>query len=87
MDKMFSLTNIEQFEKVNLKCDPERAIELRESNEGIIGAYHMNKKHWNSVLTDGSVDDQLLLDLVDHSYNLVVNGLTKKIKEELKKIE
>ena len=83
MEKVFALMDVEQFQSVNLKCDPERAIELRESNEGIIPGYHMNKKHWNTVDTDGAVDDDLFLELADHSYELVVKGLTKKMREEL----
>ena len=83
MEKMFALTNVELFESVNLKCNPERAIELRESNGGIIPGYHMNKKHWNTVFTDESVDDRLFLELVDDSYELVVEGMTKKMKEDL----
>jgi predicted DNA-binding protein (MmcQ/YjbR family) len=83
MEKMFALTNVELFESVNLKCNPERAVELRETARGIIPGYHMNKKHWNTVFTDESVDDSLFLELVDHSYDLVVEGMTKKMKKEL----
>lgn len=86
MNKLFALTDVEQFQSVNLKCDPERAIELRESNEGIIAGYHMNKKHWNTVDTQGAVEDHLILELTDHSYGLVVKGLTKKLKEELNQL-
>ncbi len=87
MNKMFALTDLEQFVSINLKCDPERAIELRESNNGITAGYHMNKKHWNTVLTDGSVDDKLLIELIDHSYELVVKGFTKKLREEWRLLE
>lgn len=82
--KMFSLTGIQEFASINLKCDPEYAIQLREENEGIQPGYHMNKTHWNTVLTDGSVTDELLLELIDHSYDLVVRGLRKKVRESLK---
>jgi predicted DNA-binding protein (MmcQ/YjbR family) len=75
--KIFAIIDIEQFQSVNLKCDPERAIELREQFEGIQAGYHMNKKHWNTVLFDGSVSDKLILELVDHSYGLVLNSLPK----------
>jgi predicted DNA-binding protein (MmcQ/YjbR family) len=78
MGKMFALTNIDKYESVNLKCDPERAVELRETYSGIIPGWHMNKTHWNTVLVDGSVDDSLLVELVQHSYDLVVSKLTKK---------
>ena len=75
--KIFAIIDIEEFQSVNLKCDPERAIELREQFEGIKAGYHMNKKHWNTVLFDGSVSDKLILELVDHSYDLVLNSLPK----------
>ncbi len=82
--KMFALTGMEKFESINLKCDPEYAIQLREENEGVQPGFHMNKTHWNTVLTDGSVADELLLELIDHSYELVVKGLRRKVRESLK---
>ncbi len=81
--KMFALTDLNTFESVNLKCDPERAIELREYHEGITPGYHMNKQHWNTVLADGSVKDALIRELLDHSYALVVASLPKKVQAEL----
>ena len=86
MGKMFALTDIDGFESVNLKCDPDRALELRESNPGIVPGFHMNKSNWNSVSTDGSVDDILFYDLIDHSFEMVVSGLTKKLKAELEQL-
>lgn len=83
MGKMFALTDVDRFESINLKCDPERAIQLRESNPGIVPGYHMNKQHWNTVLMDGSVSDKLAYELIDHSYDLVVQSLPKKLKHEL----
>ena len=79
--KIFAIIDIELFESVNLKCDPEKAVELREQYSGIVPGYHMNKKHWNTVMFDGSVSDKLILELVDHSYDLIFNSLPKKIKE------
>jgi predicted DNA-binding protein (MmcQ/YjbR family) len=76
--KMFLLTNIDVFESVNLKCDPEIAVELREQFDAVRPGYHMNKKHWNTVLLNGTVSSSQLLQWVDHSYDLVVKGLTKK---------
>ena len=64
MDKMFALTNITLFESVNLKCDPEKAIELREEYEGINTGYHMSKKHWNTVIIDSDVSTELLISLI-----------------------
>ena len=84
MDKLFALTNINQFEKINLKCDPSKAIELRETHEDIIPGFHMNKKHWNTVNTIGTLSDSLIEELIDHSYDLVVAGLPNKMKDELK---
>jgi predicted DNA-binding protein (MmcQ/YjbR family) len=86
MGKMFALTDVDLFASINLKCDPEEAIALREKYSGIIPGYHMNKKHWNTVLMDGSVPDKLTLELIDLSYNLVVSGLSIKLKEELKNL-
>lgn len=81
--KIFAITDIFDFESVNLKCDPERAIELRERYEGVQPGYHMNKKHWNTVVCDGSVPDSLILELLDHSYDLVFSSLPIKIQQSL----
>lgn len=81
--KMFALTDIELFESINLKCDPEKAVELREQYEGVLPGYHMNKKHWNTVLTDGSVPDRLLKEWTRDSYELVKAGLPRKTRESL----
>jgi predicted DNA-binding protein (MmcQ/YjbR family) len=78
--KMFALCDVENFEQVNLKCDPEKAIELREQFQGVKPAYHMNKKHWNSVSINFDVNDDLLLKLTKDSYNLVYAKLPKKLK-------
>ena len=83
MGKMFALTDVDNFVSVNLKCDPDRALELRESYPGIVPGYHMSKSNWNTVSTDGSIDDPLFYELIDHSYEMVVAGLTKKLKTEL----
>lgn len=81
--KMFALTGIDSFDYINLKCDPERALELREVYEAIRPGYHMSKKHWNSVYMDGTLNDQFILELTDHSYKLVFNSLPKKVRQEL----
>ena len=87
MDKMFALTGIDTFDYVNLKCDPEYAVQLREEFDGAIRpGYHMNKKHWNSVDMDGSVPDDKIIHLIDHSYDLVISSLKKSDVEELKKM-
>jgi predicted DNA-binding protein (MmcQ/YjbR family) len=76
--KIFSLLNVNDFSSVNLKCDPERAIELRENWSGIQPGYHMNKKHWNTLTTDGSVPEELIKELVQHSYDLVWRSIPVK---------
>ena len=81
--RIFALAPISVFETVNLKCDPERAVELRERYEGIIPGYHMNKRHWNTVDTTGTVPQKVILDLVDHSYELVRASLPKKVREAM----
>ena len=88
MNKMFALVGLNNWEKgeqkINLKCDPEKALELRGEYEGVISGFHMNKKHWNTVFINTSdVSDNLVVELINHSYDLVVKGLTKKLKEEL----
>lgn len=82
-NKMFALADIEDFSFVNLKCDPERSAELRETYQGVKPGYHMNKALWNSVYVNQDVDDRLFYDLIDHSYNLIVSSLTKKLRNEL----
>ena len=80
--KMFALVDVDHFEAINLKCDPEKSIELRESFQGIQPGFHMNKTHWNTVYLNEDVSDQLLLELIDHSYELVYASLPKKVRNE-----
>jgi predicted DNA-binding protein (MmcQ/YjbR family) len=88
MGKMFALTGLETNPATaNLKCDPERAIELREEYDGlIIPGYHMSKKHWNTVELESNLPNKLVLELIDHSYDLVVKSLTKKLQTELQNL-
>lgn len=81
-DKMFALTDVETFERVNLKCDPEEAIELREQYPAVQPVYHMSKKHWNSVYLDGGIPDNLFKEWIKNSYDIVVQGLSKKKRAE-----
>lgn len=81
--KLFALTDLNSFESVNLKCDPEQALELRERYAAVAPGFHMNKKHWNTVSFDIDMPDQEILNWLDHSYDLVFNGLTKKQRAEI----
>jgi predicted DNA-binding protein (MmcQ/YjbR family) len=82
--KMFGLIPLDNPEtQITLKCDPERAIQLRDEYEAITAAWHFNKKHWNTVRIDPSISKALLAELIQHSYDLVVAGLTRKLREEL----
>ena len=69
--------------RINLKCDPYYARELREMYESVIAGYHMNKKHWNTVICNGEVDNATLFAWIDDSYDLVFNSLTKKAKNQI----
>lgn len=76
--KMFAASNPDEVpSRLNLKCDPERSIQLREQYEAIIPGYHMNKRHWNTLILDGSLPPALVRELIDHSYDLVVASLPK----------
>ena len=86
MGKIFVLTDTEGELSINLKCDPGKAIELRASYPAVQPGYHMNKAHWNTVYCDGSIDDELIYEWIKHSYNMVVNKLPAKLREELKNL-
>jgi predicted DNA-binding protein (MmcQ/YjbR family) len=82
--KMFALTGLDDYPfSINLKCDPEKAIELREKYEAVQPGYHMNKVHWNTVALDKSIPDIEVYQMIDHSYQLILEKLPKKIKTEL----
>lgn len=84
--RIFLLTGIDSEPlSFNTKCDPEYAIELRERYPAsITGAYHMNKKHWNTLICNGVLDDPQLIALIDHSYDLVIAGLPRKVRQSLR---
>jgi len=84
MGKMYALVDVEEPDGINLKCDPEEAIELRERYPEITAGYHMSKKHWNTVYLHGNLSDQHVKEMIVKSYELVVASLTKKLKDELK---
>jgi len=83
LDKMFALTNMNTFETVNLKCEPEYALELREIHDFILPGYHMNKKHWNTVQNPSFVSDDFLQKLILHSYEQVIAKMPKSMRQRL----
>jgi predicted DNA-binding protein (MmcQ/YjbR family) len=88
MNKMFALTGLDGNPPyINLKCDPERAIDLRERHPEVTPAWHFNKAQWNSVYFTGKIPRDLVLELIDHSYDLVVQGLKKKEREALEDLK
>jgi predicted DNA-binding protein (MmcQ/YjbR family) len=85
--KMFVLAHLEGEHSINLKCNPELAIELRDKYDAVQPGYHMNKTHWNTILVNGTIPDKLLMEWIDHSYWLVVSQLPKMIKLKIEKNE
>lgn len=89
LGKMFVLAPLKNWEKgeamVNLKCNPERTLELREAYESIYSGAYVSNNHWNTItLHSGEISDDFLKELIDHSYDMVVKNMTKKMQEELK---
>ncbi len=81
--KMFALTAPDEFPaRINLKCDPERSTTLRDEYEAILPGYHMNKRHWNTLILDGSIPAKLVRELIDHSYELVVASLPRSWRSD-----
>ncbi|TYB79090.1 MmcQ/YjbR family DNA-binding protein [Bizionia myxarmorum] len=88
LDKIFALVPLGKWEcgeaSINLKADPDYAIELREQHSSIRAGFHMNKKHWNTVfIHEGEISASFLMELIDHSYDMVVKGMTKKLRDSL----
>ena len=84
--KMFATLSFDDDDgqgRCNLKCDPDRAVELRADHDAILPGYHMNKRHWNTLVLDGSLSPKLVRELCDHSYALVVARLPKRVREDL----
>ncbi len=82
--KIFLLMSILQFPvSINVKCDPEKAVDLRERYEAVKPGYHQNKKHWNTVICDGSLTDVEIFSFIDHSYEMVLKSLSKKLRNEV----
>lgn len=83
MGKIFAITSLNPPYSINLKCNPEKAIELREKYDSVTPGYHMNKTHWNTIDLESNLPPKLIKEWIDHSYELVVSGLPKKEKEKL----
>lgn len=83
LGKMFLLTDLVEDLRISVKCDPEKAIELREKYSFVIPGYHMNKKHWNTIKIDEQISDQFYFGWIDESYELVSKSLSKKLQSEL----
>ena len=81
--KVFLLAGLTEENQFNVKCDPDLAVELRERHEEVRPGYHMNKRHWNTVSMDGGLRTKELRAMIDHSYEIVVAGLPKKVRERL----
>ncbi len=87
MGKMFALIAWQEDPlRLSLKCDPDLSIHLREVHPAIIPGYHLSKIHWNTVIFDGTLDDELIYEMIDHSYQSVAAGLPKRLKTQLNKL-
>ncbi|MBC8385583.1 MAG: MmcQ/YjbR family DNA-binding protein [Candidatus Cloacimonetes bacterium] len=84
-NKMFILFGTEEPLRINLKSDPIISTVLRKKYKSMLPGYHMNKKHWNTVIIDGSIPDDVICKMIDNSYNLVLNSLTKSEKDKINK--
>jgi predicted DNA-binding protein (MmcQ/YjbR family) len=87
MGKMFALIPLDNpVLQVSMKCNPEKAMQLREEYSSIVPAWHFNQKHWNTVVISPEISEKMIKNLITHSYDLVVDGLPKKTKEDLKNL-
>lgn len=88
--KMFLLTSLKMWEKgepsINVKCDPERAVLLREEFEEVLPGFHMSKIHWNTVQVNKGINDKIIKKMIDDSYDLVLKSLTKKLQAEISEL-
>lgn len=86
MDKIFALADTDDFSRINLKCDPVKAATLRTLYEEVQPGFHMNKRHWNSVDPQGTLDEEIIEEWIKNSYELVIETLSRKKQRELKKL-
>src|SRR5574338_256032 len=82
MGKIFLIASLTPPFSINIKCDPEKAVDLRERYPAVTPGYHMDKRHWNTVEIEGTIRNSLIEEWIDHSYELVVKGLKKSLREE-----
>lgn len=87
MGKIFAITDVDEFDGINLKCDPVKAAMLRDLYKDVQPGYHMNKRHWNTVNPEGKLDDEIIKEWIKDSYHLVVEGLPRKKQKKLEKME
>ncbi|WP_445665269.1 MmcQ/YjbR family DNA-binding protein [Fodinibius sp. AD559] len=87
MGKIFAITDVEEFDGINLKCDPVKAAMLRDLYKDVKPGQHMNKKHWNTIAPKGKLDDEIIKEWIKDSYNLVVEDLSRKKQKKLEKME
>ncbi len=86
-NKIYALADLKNADRVNLKCDPENAVDLRERYSEVQPGFHMNKTHWNTVFINGSLTDKQLMEMIDESYELIIGSLPKKLQAEIKALE
>ncbi len=86
-NKMFCLIALDLPHGINVKCDPDKAVELREKYEGVLPGYHMNKRLWNTIRINEIENSALIKEWIDDSYELVVNTLPRKVREELTNVD
>jgi predicted DNA-binding protein (MmcQ/YjbR family) len=82
--KIFLLASLTEGNRFNAKCDPDRAVELRERHEEVQPGYHMNKRHWNTIRMDGGLKAKEIREMIDHSYEIVVKALPKRVREGIR---
>ncbi len=87
MDKIFALTDVDEYDAIDLKCDPVKAAMLRDLYNEVQPGRHMDKRHWNTIKPEGELDDELIKEWIKDSYNLVVEGLPRKKQKKLEKME
>jgi predicted DNA-binding protein (MmcQ/YjbR family) len=87
MGKIFLIMNLTPPYSINIKCDPEKAVELRERYDAVTPGYHMNKTHWNTVQLDGTIPAKIIFEWIDHSYQLVADKLNKSDKRKLHNLQ